>query len=82
MVQKATYLEALHYDCILVVQCGGKVLSFYRTNILLNVASNDHDLPLGSILGDASESAAPMASRLHLIRLNFRGQELLLAFKA
>ena len=70
-----TYLTALDDDRILIIKKTCRVFSVDGTDILFQIASNNHDLPLAAVFGDATEFRAAMAACLHEERLVFAVEE-------
>jgi len=60
----STYQWTLDVDCIFVVEKACCVFRIDGTDVFLVLASDDHDLPFGSILGDTTELRTTMAPRL------------------
>ncbi len=54
---------------VLIVKSSGNFFTLDSANILFDVAPNDHNLPLATILGDASIAGAPMTACLQKHRL-------------
>ena len=59
-----TYIEALNDYGIFVVASRSLLLRVNCTDILLNVPSHDHDLPLAPIPRNTAESGASLAACL------------------
>lgn len=59
-----TYLETLNDQGVFVVETGCSFLAFHGSDVLFDIAAYDHDLPLASILGDASVLRSSLASCL------------------
>ena len=67
-----TYLETVEYDCVLVIEDTCCLLVLNRSNILFQLASHDHYLPISAVPGDSTILAAALAPHLQVFRLALR----------
>lgn len=61
---RLTYLEALDYQCILVVKTGCYLFALDRAYVLFDFASDNHYLPFRAIFTDTAEPRAAITSCL------------------